>query len=1348
MTTLTVPGMPNRADAYALAQQGRVTVPVPVQVAPDTADAVSSAQDAAPATAPAADAADPAAPTEPVPAGPPPETGAKTRAEIDAELGLPPAETGLAPPPPVAGSWDVIGAAWRAETIKTDAWNDTVRRKVTLLDQMIPLLDAEARGRIFATRGNPGADRLAEKVIAEANRMAAASVEDAQRWASFPKSKQEFDRTIDEGRRADLDEAQALLDQPSGGFSEFLGAGARAMTDEYSLALLPFGLQGSAWRMIAGEAILGGIGEVPSVIKETRVAGELGLADPDAASRIAMGAAFGGGFSAAIVGLGKGARALTARVQARRASLNETIPPGVDRIDHEAGVEAAEAALRGDQTVQERLGDVAGGARAEATPGTLGDILDDSKPGTLPPASAGGLVEANEWGPIRNGIFAGESGGDYNALYGYQNRKGGKFANVRLTEMTVDQAIAFSAPSGPYGQWVKNTIGRVATPMGAYQIVGTTLRAAKKGLGLKGDEVMTPELQEMLGQWIYRQQGTGAWEGYRGPRDRFDPAPADRDAPSISPTSRGYTGQGQVAVGDDMRIDVDYEVVDYRSLIRASGDLQPRDRTRINSDEWVAATAARLDPAQLMPAPTADRGTPIVGPDNVIESGNGRTMAIARAYERHPDRAQAYRGAIEAAGFTIPEGVEQPVLIARRRTDLTPDQRRQMVIDAQDSGVAQMTPTEVARATSRNLQASILSRLDPAQPLTADANGDFVRAALATLPRSARNAMFDPGGALNALGQRQLKEAIFARAWPDPDILARYTEGAPAELKSLMEALETAAPSWAALKADIEAGLVTPDMDISGFVLDAMRLIGAARELGTKGTPMATAIAELLDEVDMLKGAISPLTDALVRKMWRNGRAAPADEVARFLTRYADEARKAGQAGGMFDTPAPRDVLRTIDPETFKDLPEDLGQVRGFATRPTSEAPPETVAELPDQGFDQGAQSPEAEAVHAEIEAGLRPAEAGELEDLLARSASLDEIAAHPRVAAAVAEMDARIPTSELPGYGTDEFWATRVYRAGDAEITGRAAAVSHLYDQARGLAWSDEGLPVPASPVKAERRATILLGPPAAGKSTIANPLARARSAMIVDADEAKRLIPEYDRGIGAAAVHEESSALADRVLAQAVQGGQNVVLPKVGANPASIERLATLLAQSGYRVDLVLVDVPEPVAAQRMIRRFLATGRIIPLDILQKGVDGAKATYQLLKSKEQIHAYSHIDNSPDLGQARRAVEDRAEVLAEIARGDRGDGDTVARGSVPRSGPEGLTDPAAGRSEAALPPGEAAAAISAARTELGEFADIEITLPDGTTARAGDILDDLDADRQADAVTQACATSSNGAPT
>ena len=122
------------------------------------------------------------------------------------------------------------------------------------------------------------------------------------------------------------------------------------------------------------------------------------------------------------------------------------------------------------------------------------------------------------WADIQRGIFAGESGGDYGALFNYQNRPDGRFSGVDLTQMSVDDALQFADPSGPYAQYVKSQVGRVATPMGAYQVVGKTLRAAKEGLGLTGNERMTPELQDRIGQWIYKEQGTGAWKGYKGPR--------------------------------------------------------------------------------------------------------------------------------------------------------------------------------------------------------------------------------------------------------------------------------------------------------------------------------------------------------------------------------------------------------------------------------------------------------------------------------------------------------------------------------------------------------------------------------------------------------------------------------------------------------------------------------------------------------------------------------------------------------------------------------------------------------------------------------------------------------------
>jgi hypothetical protein len=135
------------------------------------------------------------------------------------------------------------------------------------------------------------------------------------------------------------------------------------------------------------------------------------------------------------------------------------------------------------------------------------------------------------------GIFAGESGGDYGALYGFSNRPGGQFENVRLTDMTINQALEFANPRGDYGRWVANrNNGTVATPMGAYQIVGSTMRAARDAMGLTGDEPLTPEMQDRLAQWIYENQGIGAWVGYR-------PGVTDMPTPPAGAAPHSFDGR-------------------------------------------------------------------------------------------------------------------------------------------------------------------------------------------------------------------------------------------------------------------------------------------------------------------------------------------------------------------------------------------------------------------------------------------------------------------------------------------------------------------------------------------------------------------------------------------------------------------------------------------------------------------------------------------------------------------------------------------------------------------------------------------------------------------------------------
>lgn len=125
------------------------------------------------------------------------------------------------------------------------------------------------------------------------------------------------------------------------------------------------------------------------------------------------------------------------------------------------------------------------------------------------------------WGDkrdVQQGIFAGESGGDYDALFGYQNRPGGVFDGMKPSEMQVADILEFTNPRGAYGQYVKGQVGRVATPVGAYQIVGTTLRDAVKAGVVAPDERFSKDVQDRVGRWVLDTQGTGAWEGYQGKR--------------------------------------------------------------------------------------------------------------------------------------------------------------------------------------------------------------------------------------------------------------------------------------------------------------------------------------------------------------------------------------------------------------------------------------------------------------------------------------------------------------------------------------------------------------------------------------------------------------------------------------------------------------------------------------------------------------------------------------------------------------------------------------------------------------------------------------------------------------
>lgn len=142
-----------------------------------------------------------------------------------------------------------------------------------------------------------------------------------------------------------------------------------------------------------------------------------------------------------------------------------------------------------------------------------------------------------------------EGGGDYDTLFGFSNREGRTFSDVNVSSMTLGELSDFS--QGEYADWSKGELGYVATPMGKYQIVGTTLRQTMKEMGLPENIVFTPKVQDAMFHHIARKALRGkdsaaskrkalraTWEGFKNVEDsELDAAIAQfegSEAPSLA----------------------------------------------------------------------------------------------------------------------------------------------------------------------------------------------------------------------------------------------------------------------------------------------------------------------------------------------------------------------------------------------------------------------------------------------------------------------------------------------------------------------------------------------------------------------------------------------------------------------------------------------------------------------------------------------------------------------------------------------------------------------------------------------------------------------------------------------
>ncbi|MGH6792669.1 MAG: zeta toxin family protein, partial [Methyloceanibacter sp.] len=253
------------------------------------------------------------------------------------------------------------------------------------------------------------------------------------------------------------------------------------------------------------------------------------------------------------------------------------------------------------------------------------------------------------------------------------------------------------------------------------------------------------------------------------------------------------------------------------------------------------------------------------------------------------------------------------------------------------------------------------------------------------------------------------------------------------------------------------------------------------------------------------------------------------------------------------------------------------------------------------------------------------------LQDLIDRKASFEEIAAHPEIVEAQARMAAVPETSKVEGYGTDEYWAKRefvVARAAPRDgftpflhATGLEAFIPLFR---RKVADAHAG-----GPVAKEKKAIIIVGTPAAGKTTLAKRLAKAHKAAIIDVDDVNQSFPEYQDGLGRHAVHLEGLHVAHDLERAAVAEGANFILPKSGFESRSISDRIKRLKERGYTVDVINVDVDQDEAARRMAKRFLETGRIVDPDYMRGSGARAKTSYNNLRAEGLADRYAEVEST-----------------------------------------------------------------------------------------------------------------------
>jgi hypothetical protein len=131
----------------------------------------------------------------------------------------------------------------------------------------------------------------------------------------------------------------------------------------------------------------------------------------------------------------------------------------------------------------------------------------------------------------------------------------------------------------------------------------------------------------------------------------------------------------------------------------------------------------------------------------------------------------------------------------------------------------------------------------------------------------------------------------------------------------------------------------------------------------------------------------------------------------------------------------------------------------------------------------------------------------------------------------------------------------------------------------------------------------------------------------IVVNADDIKAMLPEYDAGLGAALTHEESSHLSKALLT--VFSGQsiNVIVDGTMKTPESAKKVLSQFKEQNYESRLIFVDVDPSIAMDRAKARYESSDRYVPYSFISGIGDGIRDSVMQVRS--EFSKFTHIDNN-----------------------------------------------------------------------------------------------------------------------